>query len=129
MSNHDLIEFTYGEALYKVNAPVTVVLATPWKELKSEDVELLSKILAAVKQSLASVKIVNAKALDLSQWSEKPAHLLGFGIEMPGVVKYEPIVTPQTRMVLADGLAVLQDDDALKKKLWITLKQLFFTTP
>lgn len=126
MSNSDLIEFTYDEALYKVNSPVTVVLSTPWKELKPEEVELLSKILSAVKQSLASVKVVNSKRLDLSQWTEKPAQLLGFGIEMPGVAKYEPIVTPETRMVLADALSVLQHDDDLKKKLWLTLKQLFF---
>ncbi|MEZ4972179.1 MAG: hypothetical protein R2820_02665 [Cyclobacteriaceae bacterium] len=129
MSNNDLTEFTYPEALYKITSPVAVVLATPWKELKPEEVELLSKILAAVRQSLASVKIVNSKSLDLSHWSEKPAHLLGFGIEMPGVAKYEPIVTPETRMVLADALSVLQHDDDLKKKLWLTLKQLFFSTP
>ncbi|MGE0590547.1 MAG: hypothetical protein AB7O48_18345 [Cyclobacteriaceae bacterium] len=129
MSSNDLTEFTYDEALYKINSPVTVVLATPWKELKPEEVELLSKILAAVRQSLASVKVVHTKALDLSQWSEKPAHLLGFGIEMPGVAKYDPITTPETRMVLADSLTVLQHDDDLKKKLWLTLKQLFFSTP
>lgn len=129
MSNTDLLEFTFNEELYKVKTPVTVVLSTPWSDLKSEEVELLSKILAAVRQSLASVRIVCVNKLDLSQWTEKPTYLLGFGITIPGVATYEAITTPETQMVLADALSVLQKEDALKKKLWTTLKQLFFNTP
>ncbi|MEP2667425.1 MAG: hypothetical protein ABJH04_00435 [Cyclobacteriaceae bacterium] len=119
------VEATFTEDLYVLPTPTTIVINTKWKELGEEEIELLTKILKSVRLSMAAVRIIEKASLDLSQWKEKPSHLIGFGIEAPGIATYEVITTPETQLVLADSLAVLQGEDQLKKKLWISLKQLF----
>ena len=126
MSNTILFKTTYEEEIYSFPLPTTVVLNTKWTALTEAEVQLLSKILASVRLSLAAVRIVEAQKLDLSQWQEKPSQLIGFGVTISGVNLYEVITTPQTQLVVAESLGTLLDDDDKKKRLWIGLKQLFF---
>lgn len=119
------VEATFTEDLYVLPALTTVVINSGWNDLKEDEVELLGKILKSVKLSLAAVRIVEMKSLDLSQWKEKPSRLIGFGVAAPGIATYELITTPETQLVLADSLSTLLGEDQLKKRLWITLKQLF----
>lgn len=126
MSESILFETTFEDEVYKIPPPTTVVIDVKWRELPEHEILLLSKILSAVKLSLAAVRIVEAKELDLSQWIEKPAKVIGFGIKISGVGYYDVIETPNTDLLLADRLSILSDDDDLKKRLWISLKQLFF---
>ncbi|MFZ1806519.1 MAG: hypothetical protein WAU36_04830 [Cyclobacteriaceae bacterium] len=118
-------EATFTEDLYILPSPTTVVINTSWKDLGEKETELLSKILNSVKLSLAAVRIVEMKSLNLAEWKVKPSHLIGFGIDAPGIVTYEIITTPETQLVLVDSLTTLLGDDPLKKRLWISLKQLF----
>lgn len=126
MSNPILFNTTYEEEIYSFAQPTTVVLNSKWAELSEAEVQLLGKILSSVKLSLAAVRIVEAPKLDLSEWSDKPDKLIGFGVTVSGVNLYEVITTPQTQLVLADSLSILLDDDEKKKRLWVALKQLFF---
>jgi len=126
MSNPILFKTTYEEEIYSFPQPTTVVLNAKWIELTEAEVQLLSKILASVKLSLAAVRIVETQKLDLSQWIEKPSKLIGFGVIVSGVNLYEVVTTPQTQLVLAESLSTLLDDDDKKKSLWVGLKQLFF---
>ncbi|MEQ8361454.1 MAG: hypothetical protein RIF39_07725 [Cyclobacteriaceae bacterium] len=119
------VEATFTEDLYIIPLPTTVVINTSWKDLGEKEIELLSKILSSVKLSLAAVRIVEMKALNLTEWKAKPSQLIGFGIEAPGIATYEVITTPETQLVLADSLTTLLGEDQLKKRLWISLKQLF----
>lgn len=121
----DPSEATFNEELYLISPPPTVVIGGRWKELQEKEVELLSKILHSVKLSLASVRVIEQAELDMASWKEKPSKIIGFGTrtEMPS---YEVVTTPGTQLVLADSLSILSDNDELKKKLWISLKQLFF---
>lgn len=120
------VEATFTEDLYVFPSLTTVVINTKWKNLGEKEIDLLSKILNSVKLSMAAVRIVEMKSLDLSKkWAEKPPRIIGFGIEAPGVTAYEVVTTPETQLVLADNLTTLLGDDQLKKKLWISLKQLF----
>jgi hypothetical protein len=125
MNNKDVFEATYAEDLYLIPTPTTVVISSKWATLTELEIALLTKILNSVRLSIASVRIVELKELDLSQWEEKPSKLIGFGVKIPGVAFYDMIATPETRLVLADGLDTLSKDDDLKKQLWISLKQLF----
>ncbi|GAB1446156.1 MAG: hypothetical protein KF860_02630 [Cyclobacteriaceae bacterium] len=118
-------EATFTEALYLLPLPVTVIISSKWKDLGEKEVELLSKILNALKLSLAAVRIVEMKSLDMSEWKEKPAQLIGFGIEAPGIATYEIVTTPETQLVLADSLTTLLEEDPLRKRLWGSLKQMF----
>lgn len=119
------VEATFTEDLYVLPSLTTIVINTKWKDLGKKEVDLLSKILNSVKLSMAAVRIVEMKSLDLSKWTEKPSRLIGFGIDAPGIMTYEVVTTPETQLVLADNLTTLLGDDQLKKKLWISLKQLF----
>ncbi len=125
MNNPILTETTYEEDLYSIAPPTTVVLNSKWTEMSAEEIQLLTKILTSVKLSLAAVRIVEGDKLDLSQWNEKPSKLVGFGVTVSGVNLYEVVTTPHTHLVLADSLHTLMDSDELKKRLWISLKQLF----
>ncbi|MEQ8424567.1 MAG: hypothetical protein RIA63_07640, partial [Cyclobacteriaceae bacterium] len=118
---------TYTDDLYLIPPPTTVVLGVKWSDLKTTETELLSKILNSVKLSLDAVRVVIDPELDLSQWEEKPAKLIAFGIKISGVTPYEVVNTPETSLILADSLSILSESDELKKKLWGSLKQLFFT--
>lgn len=118
-------EATFTEDLYILHSPTTIVINTSWKDLGEKEIELLSKILNSVKLSLAAVRIVEMKSLNLAEWKVKPSRIIGFGIEAPGVATYEVITTPETQLVLADSLTTLLEEDQLKKRLWISLKQLF----
>ena len=126
INNPDLFEATYEEELYRVQPPTTIVIDTKWSNLPENERQLLSKILGSVKLTLAAVRIVETQELDLSQWVEKPTKLIGFGIKVAGVGMYDVVTTPKTQLLLADRLSSLVDDDDLKKKLWISLKRLFF---
>ncbi|MCB0492831.1 MAG: hypothetical protein KDC93_10485 [Cyclobacteriaceae bacterium] len=119
------VEATFTEDLYILPSLTTVLINTQWKDLGETEIELLSKILNSVKLSLAAVRIVEMKSLDLSDLKEKPSLLIGFGIDAPGIATYEVVATPETQLVLADSLTTLLGEDQLKKKLWISLKQLF----
>jgi DNA polymerase III psi subunit len=119
------VEATFTEDLYILPSLTTVLINTQWKDLGEKEIELLSKILNSVKLSLAAVRIVEMKSLDLSGLKEKPSLLIGFGIDAPGIATYEVVATPETQLVLADSLTTLLGEDQLKKKLWISLKQLF----
>lgn len=119
------VEATFTEDLYILPSLTTVLINTQWKDLGEKEIELLSKILNSVKLSLAAVRIVEMKSLDLSDLKEKPSLLIGFGIDAPGITTYEVVATPETQLVLADSLTTLLGEDQLKKKLWISLKQLF----
>ena len=119
------VEATFTEDPYILPSLTTVLINTQWKDLGETEIELLSKILNSVKLSLAAVRIVEMKSLDLSDLKEKPSLLIGFGIDAPGIATYEVVATPETQLVLADSLTTLLGEDQLKKKLWISLKQLF----
>jgi hypothetical protein len=119
------VEATFTEDLYILPSLTTVLINTHWKDLGEKEIELLSKILNSVKLSLAAVRIVEMKPLDLSGLKEKPSLLIGFGLDAPGIATYEVVTTPETQLVLADSLTTLLGEDQLKKKLWISLKQLF----
>lgn len=127
MSESILFETTFDEELYNIPPPTTIVIDVKWSELPENEILLLSKILGSVKLSLASVRIVESRELDLSSWIEKPAKLIGFGTRITGVGYYDVIETPNTHLLLADRLSILNEDDDLKKSLWICLKQLFFS--
>jgi DNA polymerase III psi subunit len=125
MEEESPFKTTYTEEVYSIPPPPTVVLGSPWNELKQEQQILLSKILQSVKLSLDAVRIVHQTTLDLSCWNEKPHRLLAFVAPPKGVSLYEIIQTGETAVIFADPLEVLHADDGSKRKLWNALKSLY----
>jgi hypothetical protein len=125
MESAEWFKSTFNEEVYDIGVPLTVVIGTPWSTLKEEHVQLLSKILVAVGQSLGSVRVIHQEAFDMSLWSEKPARVIAFVAPPKGLAAYEIIQGPEGAVVFSDPLEILNADDGAKRKLWGTLKTLF----
>ena len=121
---YSLFGSTFMEEVYAVSSPVTVVIDVPWSALPPESLELLAKILVAIKSSIEGVRIVHQSNLDMSSWAELPTRLIAFVQPPPGIALYERIETPKTEMVISEPLSVLLANESAKRKLWTALRTL-----
>jgi hypothetical protein len=119
------LENLYTEELYKTPFRVIVVISRPWAEVSEEDRAVLSKMLVAVKLSLASVQIINMKEFGLNDLGAfSPSKVLAFGASIRSDAKmYEHFTLDGVSVIMAESLEKL--DDAKKKSLWLALKQMF----
>ncbi len=115
----------YGEEVYSIPLPVTVIIGIPWSDIKEDQRQLLSKILLAIKQSLESVRILVIPQFDLSSYKEKPSRILAFVAPPKGLASYEVVQTGDTSVIFSEALDALITDDASKRKLWAALKLMF----
>lgn len=121
-SNFKLI---YSEEVYRISDAPVVVLPCPWSEVGDEYRLPLSKILQALTFSLDAIRIIHQVPLDLSTFTEKPKRIIAFVDPPKGLGFYDLYVTEETSIVFADGLKVLNADEATKRKFWTALKALF----
>ena len=120
-----VFETLYQEELYILPSRVLIILSNPWEELSENEQTVLSKMLAAVKLSLASVQIITKKEFTIQELSSfSPTKVLAFGARLqPTSNLYEKTVVDGIPVILADALSAL--DDIKKKNLWGALKQMF----
>lgn len=119
-----LASCTYAEELYRIPAPVVVVVPVSWSQISEDERQLLNRILASVDLSLAAVHVIEAATFTLADLQAlSPSVVLAFGADLPSLVKYEVIEKEGVSILLADAPAAL--DDARKKKLWNALKIVF----
>ena len=125
MIQPNLLTSLYQEELYNIKPKVSVVIAKPWNKLAEDEITLLQKILAAVKLSLPAVQVIIKKEFSLDSFSSNPpSHIIAFGASFKDFDKmYENISVDGVSIVVAHDLGQL--DDARKKNLWVTLKQIF----
>lgn len=117
--------FIYTEELYRLRTAPTVIISKPWDAVTSAELELLNKILSALRLSLNQIKIRHQPTLDLGSWAEKPTHVLFFGPLPAGITYYELIQVKEVSLVASEDLHTLLGNEAARKKLWAALKQLF----
>ncbi len=120
-----LFESIYQEQLFSVTMPPTIIVNQPWEKITSEERTLLSKILGALRLSLDAVSVKHQTTLDLSNWIQKPKHLIYFGDPVKGIQQYEVIEANGVSIVTSESLSDLLKSDASRKKLWLALKQQF----
>jgi hypothetical protein len=125
VSQSSVLENLYSEELYQVPSKVIVVVPKPWKEITEDERIVLSKMLVAVKLSMAAVHIVARPQFSLEDFRAFPFQkVLAFGADFSGSSKlYEHLSINGTSVILADALGQL--DDAKKKSLWQALRQMF----
>lgn len=125
MSEENVIEDLYQEEVYRLPARTVIVIPVSWNAITEQEVNLLTKILSAVKLSLAGVHIVVARIVSLEQIrSMNPKQLLIFGAEVePDIAPYQNTVVNDIPIVRSHALSEL--DDARKKSLWVALKEMF----
>jgi DNA polymerase III psi subunit len=125
LSQPVVIESTFQEELYNIPPKPVVAIATPWNTLTEAEKALLDKILSAVKLSLNHVSIVTTSKLDVLKWTNKPSHVLAFGLEMTGFSNYELFEVQDIKVIIAPTLSILENDKDGKAKLWSGLKKMF----
>lgn len=125
MSEASVLENLYTEELYQVPSKVIVVIPKPWKEITEDERLVLSRMLVAVKLSMAAVHIVVKPQFSLEDFAAfPPKKVLAFGASFNSSSKLCELLTMNgTSLILADALGQL--DDAKKKSLWQALRQMF----
>jgi hypothetical protein len=125
VSQSSVLENLYTEDLYQVPSKVVVVVPKPWSEITEDERAVLSKMLVAVKLSMAHVQVVSQDHFSLEDFNAfPPQKVLAFGSTFNGSSKlYEHLTVKGTSVILADGLGQL--DDTKKKSLWQALRQMF----
>lgn len=121
----EAIEQTFTEDLYKIPGRVIILLPQIWSALSPNEIELLSKILGAVKLKMAQVQILVKGKADLAELQVfNPPVVLSFGSKIAQVnTPYHVSSWSGIKMLQADTLGAF--DEAKKKQLWIALRELF----
>jgi hypothetical protein len=119
------LEHLFQEDLYRVPAPVVIILNQPWHKILEEEKALLAKILASVRINIDSVLIRAEDRVTLETLqATNPARVLIFGSTVsPEIQAYERLSVNGISVVRADALGLL--DENRKKNLWVALKQMF----
>ncbi|MBL7846618.1 MAG: hypothetical protein JNL40_04045 [Cyclobacteriaceae bacterium] len=123
--DYSLFQTTFPEEVYAVPSPLTVILDRPWSEQPAECREALTKLLAAVRQSPESVRMIHQETLDLSAWAQPPSRLVAFVKPQKGIALNEKISTPATEMVVTEPLSALLTNEESKRKFWTAFRTLF----
>jgi hypothetical protein len=120
-----ILEDLYQEEIYNIRGKTFIVIPTTWSELTDDDIQLLNKILAAVKLSLSSVRIVTLPSLEnTAQLPENASGMILFGVRTdPSIRLYQPSKWIGTPIIVAEALHLL--DEPKKKNLWAALKSMF----
>jgi hypothetical protein len=119
------LETIFQEDIYSIPSPLLIILAKPWAELSETEIETLSKMLKAIKLSLASVQIIVRKEFNVNDLSViAPTRVLAFGSSLATPFShYENINSGGISIIISESLDQL--DDQKKKSLWIALRAMF----
>lgn len=121
----EVIEQTFTEDLYKIPGRVIILVPQVWSSLNPNEIELLSKILGAVKLTMAQVQILVTEKVDLTELQVfNPPVVLSFGSKIKQVnTPYQVNTWNGAQVLEADMLGAF--DEAKKKQLWTALRALF----
>ncbi|HRJ28335.1 MAG TPA: hypothetical protein PLV21_10955 [Cyclobacteriaceae bacterium] len=121
----EVIEQTFAEDLYKIPGRVIILVPQVWSSLNPNEIELLSKILGAVKLTMAQVQILVKEKVDLTELQVfNPPVVLSFGSKIKQVnTPYQVNTWNGAQVLEADMLGAF--DEAKKKQLWTALRALF----
>jgi len=125
VSQSSAIESLYQEELYALPSRMLIILSKPWEEHSEDERTVLSKMITAVRLSMASVQIIIRKDFSIEDLAPlAPGKVLALGSQLKSSPKtYEHISLNGISVIAADAISNL--DDLKKKNLWIALKQMF----
>jgi DNA polymerase III psi subunit len=126
MMNNVVVESIHSQEIYKIGEPLTIMFNKTWDAMSGEEKTLLSKILASIKQSLSTVKIVNQEIFQINNFGENSIVILFGAKALPEVIPYSVVSSNGIQLVQADALHEL--DDTKKKNLWSAIRQIKFET-
>lgn len=118
-------ETLFQEELYSIPTPLVIVIAKPWDELTEVEHATLTRMLSALKLSLAAVQIIHRSEFSVEELSTlAPKRVLAFGvISKPALPLYENQNLNGISIIISESLHEL--DDPKKKILWTALRGMF----
>jgi len=119
------LETLFQEEIYSIPSPLVIVIAKPWNELTEDEQATLTRMLGALKLSLAAVQIIHRNEFSLEELSTlAPTRVLAFGaITKPAIPLYENHNLNGISIIISESLNEL--DDPKKKILWTALRGMF----
>jgi hypothetical protein len=125
VSQTNTLESLFQEELYVLPSPLLIILSKPWPALSVDELSTLSRMLNAVKLSLASVQVIVLKDFYVEELAAySPNRVLAFGAALKSsATLYENISIDGISVIISESLDQL--DDGKKKNLWLALKKMF----
>jgi DNA polymerase III psi subunit len=123
--NQEIFETTYQEEVYQIRPRPIVVINEAWDHLGEKELELLSKIISALKISIDSVTIITQPSFDITSFKGKTLKLIYFGDLPEGVSRYEILESHGLSFICSVSLTQLLENEQARKQLWAALKKLF----
>ncbi len=118
-------ETIFQEDIYSIPSPLLIILSKPWAELSEAEIDTLSKMLKAIKLSLASVQVIVRQEFNINELAVfAPSRVLAFGASLTTPFNhYENINSEGVAIIISESLDQL--DDQKKKSLWTALRVMF----
>lgn len=119
------LESLYQEELYSLPSPVLFILNQPWETISDPDKTVLTKMIGALRLSLASVRIITRPEFTLADIAAyAPTKVIALGATFKASTElYKCLSLDGVSVVAGDALPAL--DDVKKKNLWLALRQMF----
>jgi hypothetical protein len=119
------LETLFQEEIYSIASPLVIVIAKPWNELTEDEHATLTRMLGALRLSLAAVQIIHRSEFSVEELSTlAPTRVLAFGaIPKPALPLYENQNLNGISIIISESLNEL--DDPKKKILWTALRGMF----
>jgi hypothetical protein len=119
------LESLYQEELYNLPSPVLFILNQPWEDISEPDKTVLTKMIGALRLSLASVRIITRAEFTLADIAAyAPTKVIALGATFKASTElYKCLSQEGVSVVAGDALPAL--DDVKKKNLWLALRQMF----
>ena len=119
------LESLYQEELYSLPSPVLFILNQPWESISEPDKTVLTKMISALRLSLAAVRIITRSEFTLADIAAyAPTKVIALGATFKASTElYKCISQEGVSIVAGDALPTL--DDVKKKNLWLALRQMF----
>jgi hypothetical protein len=104
---------------------VLFILNEPWESISEPDKTVLTKMIGALRLSLASVRIITRAEFTLNDIAAyAPTKVIALGALFKASPDlYKHITQDGVSIVAGDALPAL--DDVKKKNLWLALRQMF----
>ena len=118
-------ETLFQEEIYSIPSPLVIVIVKPWNELTEDEQATLTRMLTALKLSLAAVRIIHRREFSVEELSTlAPTRILAFGAMLkPAIPFYEYHNLGGISLIISESLNEL--DDPKKKILWTALRSMF----
>lgn len=126
--NIDVFESVFQEEVYFIKPKLVIVIENPWQSLNEPEIELLKKIIGALKISLESIQLVSQSHLKISSFEKRTNKLIYFGANAGDFANYQTHTFSDITFICSEALSQLLINEVARKQLWAGLKNMFLAS-